>query len=364
MTSRAIDAAQRFFPASEITSLQPLSGGHIQQTFVLATVSGRWVLQRINRQVFPDVAALMQNIVRVSRHLRSGSLINLEVLLADDGQWYAQDAEGECWRMLVFIEQTRTFESVPEPEKVRAAARAFGHFATALRDLPSPRLHEVIPGFHATERRFEALQEAARMDRHGRAAQASRELALISKREPLATELARRGLPERVVHNDAKLGNVLFDAVTDEAVSVVDWDTVMPGLIAHDFGDMVRSMSTDAAEDEIDLAKVRVREDLFEALADGYLSGTAQWLSAAEREALLLGGKTIIFEQALRFLTDFLQGDVYYPVKKPQHNLDRCRTQLALLASLEQSEGALQKVIAACVARHSGRSDFHGSSCE
>ena len=223
------------------------------------------------------------------------------------------------------------------------------NFQSLLADLPPPRLHETIPDFHNTPLRLEALEGAVQADACGRVATAGREIACALDNRALAGALLdahkRGAIPERVVHNDAKLSNVLFDQSTGDTLCVVDLDTVMPGLTLYDFGDMVRSMTCTAAEDERDLRRVVVQMPLFTALARGYLEAAGPFLLPAERDHLVTAGKLITLEQGVRFLTDYLRGDTYYKTNCPGQNLDRCRAQFALLRSIEEVEHEMNAAI-------------------
>ena len=265
------------------------------------------------------------------------------------GEPYHRDVDGSYWRLYPFIESTRVHEVVETAEQAREAGRAFGAFQRLLADLPGPRLHETIPDFHNTPLRFEALERAVQADACNRAAAAKAEIEFAARHRVLAGLLLdahrRREIPERVVHNDAKISNVLFDQTTGEALCVTDLDTVMPGVALYDFGDMVRSMTCAAAEDETDLSKVEVRMPLFEALARGYLETAGAFLTPAERRQLVFAGKLITLEQGVRFLADFLNGDTYYKTQRPDHNLDRCRSQFKLLESIEQHEALMNRFV-------------------
>jgi aminoglycoside phosphotransferase (APT) family kinase protein len=254
------------------------------------------------------------------------------------------DAAGETWRLVPWIEGTRSVERAATEREARETARAFGRVLRQLADLPGPRLFETIPGFHDTPARVAAFERIVTEDRVGRAREALSEIEAILDRRPLAAALAARvadgELRERPAHNDAKIANVLFDAGTGEALCVVDLDTVMPGLALHDFGDLVRSGVSDSDEDERDLARVSVRPSFYEALAEGFVEGAGDALSPAERALLRTGAEVIVYEQALRFLGDYVDGDRYYKTARAGHNLDRARAQIALLASLEGGRAA------------------------
>jgi len=341
------DVVARFAIDAPVVAVEPFSGpaGHINASYVVTTHrGGRFFLQRLNRHVFPNLDALMQNVARVTRHVGGP----LRLVPTREGLACARDDQGDVWRLYGFIERAvaRAMASAADAER---AAGAFGAFQRALADLPGPRLHETIPQFHDTPRRLESFECAVQRDSAGRAAEARKEIAQVQGRRELAAVLVKAAasgtVPERIVHNDAKLANVLFDAASGEALCVVDLDTVMPGLALFDFGDLVRSMATRAAEDERDTSRVRLEPELFESIARGYVAATRELLTPAERELLVPAAQVIVFEQAVRFLIDHLEGDRYYRIARPGHNLDRCRTQLALLDALLAGERALEQIV-------------------
>lgn len=347
----------------------PYGSGHINDTFAVtfdqAGTVVRYILQRINARVFADVPALMDNIARVADHVaghadRSGQpdaiRQALRLVTTRDGRPFHRDDEGGCWRCYLFIERARTYDVIETPAQAAEAAAAFGRFQHLLVDLPGPRLHETIPDFHHTRRRFDRLQRAVAADAHGRSAAARAGIDFAAAREPMVDVLLRlreRGsIPERITHNDTKLNNVMLDDATGTGLCVIDLDTVMPGLALYDFGDLVRSATNPAAEDERDTARVVVRLDVFEALVGGYLATAGPFLTPAEIGHLVFAGRLITFEIGLRFLTDFLEGDVYFKTSRPGQNLDRARNQFALLRSMERAEPAMaalvERGIAAC----------------
>jgi Ser/Thr protein kinase RdoA (MazF antagonist) len=259
----------------------------------------------------------------------------LRVLRARDGRPWHVDDEGRVWRGFPFLEGTVSHERPAHAGQALEAARAFGRFAAGLADLPPPRLRTTIPGFHDLAGRRAALEAAAAADPLGRAGALARELdAARAAGEAIAAHVDESALPRRVVHNDCKLNNLLFDAERDEALCVVDLDTVMEGALSHDFGELARTATNPRPEDEPDPDTVRVELDLHEALARGYLEGAAPLLTAAELAALPFAGARMAFENAIRFLTDYLQGDVYFRIVRPSHNLDRHRSQLRLAERL------------------------------
>ena len=347
---RVAAAVAARFAIAEPASVEPFGGGHINDSWRVTGPDGRrWLLQRLNPRVFPDPGVVMENVARVTRHLgdsvrRDGmgdaDRRALAMVPARSGRSWVQEG-GACWRLFSFIEGSTSPAVVAGPEQAHAAARAFGEFQRRLVDLPAPPLHATITGFHDTPARLAALEAAASADCAGRVAGATAELAsaLSAERRGLAHALedARRSgaLRERVVHNDAKIANVLFDATTGEALCVVDLDTVMPGLAHYDYGDLIRSGAGTAAEDAPP-EQVAVRPDLIEALAAGFIEGSGDTLSREERALMPVAARVITFEQAVRFLTDHLDGDRYYRVMRPGQNLDRCRAQLALLDALDR----------------------------
>lgn len=337
----------------------PYGSGHINDTFLVTLAAPeRFILQRINRNIFPDVPALMDNIRRVTSHAahKLGQATApadrnrvLTLVPTRDGRPFLCDAAGDYWRIYDFIEGARTHDVLQEPAQARAAAFAFGQFQELLADLPAPRLHETIPFFHHTRKRFAALERAVSADPQGRVALAGPEIAAARERAAMADRLlgllAAGRIPERITHNDTKLNNVMLDDATGRAVCVIDLDTVMPGLALYDFGDMVRTATNAAAEDEIDPAKVQSRLPVFAALVEGYLAAAGRFLLPAEVDELVFSGRLLTFENGIRFLTDFLQGDTYYKIARPHQNLDRTRAQFALLRSMEAQAAEMEDLV-------------------
>jgi len=293
--------------------------------------------------------------VRVTEHLRAklsgsaeASRQALTVIPARDGRPYARDAVGNWWRMYLFIERARTYDLIENERQAYEAARAFARFQNQLADLPAPRLHETIPAFHNTLKRLDALEAAIAADAFGRKADVAAEIEFIeAHREQCGRLLARNAagdIPERITHNDTKINNVMLDDASGEGICVIDLDTVMPGLALYDFGDMVRSATAAAKEDERDLAKVGSRIGMFEALARGYLS-EARFLLPTEIEELAFSGRLITLTIGIRFLTDYLSGDVYFKTHRPGQNLDRCRTQLQMVRSMEAQSAAMETIV-------------------
>jgi aminoglycoside phosphotransferase (APT) family kinase protein len=358
--SKLLEISRQFQIYGDLLHAEPCKIGHINETYIATYNQGgiqvRYVHQRINTNVFKDPDAVMDNFVRVTSHqrrkldaqgARDASRRTITVIPTRNGRPYYRNGDGECWRTLVFVEGVRTFEAVETTVQAYEAGKAFGEFQELLVDLPGARLAETIPHFHNTRRRFMALQTAVQADRANRAREASREIQFALRQEKIVdvilNALAKKKIPERVTHNDTKFNNVMLDVVTGKAMCVVDLDTVMPGSALYDFGDMVRTTTSPTLEDELDLAKVQIRLPMFKALARGYLESAGTFLTRAERSLIAFSGKLITFTIGIRFLTDYLCGDTYFRVHRPQHNLDRARTQFKLVESIEKQEATMQK---------------------
>jgi Ser/Thr protein kinase RdoA (MazF antagonist) len=358
----ALAVAREFDLAGEVVAASPYGSGHINDTYKVDMKPGhgpaRYVLQRINHHVFRQPDELMANVERVCAHAYAklkqagtpdADRRTLRLLPTQSGRAWHIDAAGNRWRCYHFIEGATGHDVVRSPAQAQAAAQAFGAFQALLADLPGERLRETIPDFHHTPARFARFQSALAKDNHGRAAAAGPEIAFALARAhevSVVVDALRAGrLPERVTHNDTKLNNVLLDDVTQEGVCVIDLDTVMPGSVLYDFGDLVRTSTSPAAEDEPDLSKVRLQLPMFEALVRGYLSSARGFLTPGEKELLPFAGKLITFEIGLRFLTDWLEGDTYFKIKRPTHNLDRLRTQFKLVESIEAQLPAMQAIV-------------------
>ncbi len=349
-------AAREFQFSGEVLGLKPHGTGHINDTFLVTCRAPgepiRYILQHINRRVFHDPVAVMQNIERVTTHLAAqaagqpdGERRSLHLVPARDGRNWHADRNGEMWRAYRAIENARTYETATSAGQAFQAARAFGHFQRQLSSLPPPRLNETIPDFHSTPKRFALLEQAVAADVAGRAALAAPEIEFARLRQSITGILLDAHLPERITHNDTKFNNVLLDDKTGEAVCVIDLDTVMPGLALYDFGDMVRTTTSPANEDERDLKLVTMQFPMFEALVRGYLETAGAFLTPAERRLLAFSGKLITFEIGIRFLTDYLSGDTYFKVHRDGHNLDRCRTQFKLVESIERQEEKMNRLV-------------------
>ena len=321
----------------------PHGNGHINDTFRVECDNGRWyTLQQINTTVFQNPVELMQNIQAVTAYLSMRVSDPREVLslipTRDDNTFVADD-KGRYWRMFAFVRDSVCLDRVETPEQFYEGAVAFGRFQNRLADFPIGSLVETIPHFHDTPFRLAALQKAIREDVCGRVKSVESEIDFILGREAFThtfTDLQERGeLPLRVTHNDTKINNVLFDAATLRGLCVIDLDTVMPGLAVNDFGDAIRYGANTAAEDEPDTEKVHIHLPFYEAYMRGYLSTCSESLTQQEKELLPFGAKMMTLEVAIRFLMDYLMGDTYFKIHRPKQNLDRCRSQLALVRDME-----------------------------
>ena len=315
------------------------------------------ILQRMNKDVFADPEALMENIVGVTSYLRKKIEENggdpdretLNVIPAGDGKSYYKDSQGDYWRAYKFITDATSYDKVEKPEDFYQSAVAFGNFQCLLADYPAHELHETIKDFHNTKIRFQAFKKAVEEDVMGRAASVKKEIDFVLQHEDVADYLCdlleKKEIPLRVTHNDTKLNNIMIDDKTGKGICVIDLDTVMPGLAIHDFGDSIRFGASTAAEDEQDLSKVSCSMELFELYTRGFIEGCAGKLTDREIELLPMGAKTMTFECGMRFLTDYLQGDTYFKIHREGHNLDRCRTQFKLVEDMENKWYTMNEIV-------------------
>ena len=326
--------------------------GHINRTYLVITDRPqRYILQRISRAAFHNIPALMQNIAAVTAFLAERSddpRASLHLVPTREGGLWHQDSEGEYWRVYDFIEDSICLQAPESAEDFYQSAVAFGSFQHMLQDFPADTLYETIPAFHNTPDRYRIFHEILADDRLGRAAGVQREIDFVLACEDEAGSLLRmlrRGeLPLRVTHNDTKLNNVMLDSKTRKALCVIDLDTVMPGLVAYDFGDSIRFGAATAAEDERNLAKVGLDLELYRRFAEGFIPACGA-LTKEEIETLPLGAKLMTLECGLRFLTDYLDGDHYFSIARPGHNLDRARTQFRLVAETERRWDEIRSII-------------------
>jgi Ser/Thr protein kinase RdoA (MazF antagonist) len=355
--TRLQQLAARFALRGDFLSARRFGDGHINETLRVKTTEEEYILQRVSSAVFHHPEQVMENIERVIAFFTRAIIARggdprretLSLVPLKEGGTYYIDEAGDAWRVYLFIANTVSY-NLPENEEIfRAAAQAFGAFQLSLCDYPADTLHETIPHFHDTPARFAQLMEAAERNAAGRLDGVQAEMEFARRREPFTHVLIRQlqsgRLPLRVTHNDTKLNNVLMDADTGEGVCVIDLDTVMPGLCAYDFGDAIRFGANTALEDEPDLDKVSLSMPLFAAYARGYLEKAASILNAAEIDSLALGAKMMTYECGIRFLADYLNGDTYFRVAYPEHNLVRARNQFRLV---EHMEAHMEEMIEIC----------------
>lgn len=346
-------------------NVKQLHDGHINNTYLFSFLKEnkkiiKYLVQELNTYVFKQPEALMQNVVGVTEHMRKYVIENggdierecLYVIFAKSGKPYYIDSEGRFWRCYNFIENAHSCQSVESPEIFFNAAKAFGKFQHILADYPIEKLSETIPNFHNTVSRFADFQKAVSDNISGRACNAEAEIEFVLAREKdcsvLVDMLNAKELPVRVTHNDTKLNNVMFDNETNEGICVVDLDTVMPGLSLYDFGDSIRFGANTAAEDEKDLSKVSLNLENFAAYTLGYLSTAGESLTENEINQLVFSAKLMTLECGMRFLGDYLNGDVYFKTAYPEHNLVRSRTQFELVADIERKSEQMRQIVEDC----------------
>ena len=357
------DAVYAFGFGPQCSYVKPFGEGHINETYAVympgteGTDVPRYVLQRVNIHVFKNPAQVMENIFSVTEYLREvirkeGGDLDRETLSyikTKSGDTYFEDADGQPWRCLHYVPNSICHQTVEEPQQFYQSARSFGHFLKQLGDYPAEDLYETIPRFHDTVKRFRDFSEAVRKDVKNRAGQCREEIDFALAREAdcgvLMKQLQEGVLPLRVTHNDTKLNNILFDADTDQGLCIIDLDTIMPGLAANDFGDSIRFGASTAEEDEPDLSKVHFDVHLYELYVKGYLEMAREVLTPAEIDSLPWGARLMTLECGMRFLADYLQGDVYFKTAYPEHNLVRARTQFRLVKEMEEQFDSMYEIL-------------------
>ncbi len=334
--------------------------GHINETLLIKTAEKEcddYILQKVNHYVFRDVEGLMQNMQRVTEHIRSKLKLDAQadikrnvitIIPAKDGKLFYKDESGGYWRILLFIDGGHSYDIVDSPQKAYMGGRAFGNFQKLLSDFPPPPLVETIPDFHNIEMRLQTFFRTVEEDPQGRAAEVKEEISHVEKRQDEMKTIYNLGkagkIPLRITHNDTKFNNILFDD-RDNVLCILDLDTVMPGYIHYDFGDAIRTGANTGAEDDEDLSRVSLDINLFKAYAQGFLEETHSFLNQHEIDNLAFSAKLFAFSQALRFLTDYIAGDVYYKIHYAKHNLQRTKAQFALLFSMEEQYEEMRKII-------------------
>lgn len=336
---------------SPIVSCEPYGNGVINKTYLAKSQNGkRYILQKLSQEAFKNIPALMENIRKVTDYLGEKNGENSPVILpvkTKNGGICIENEDG-YYRMTPYAENTIAYDAVESLEDFYKTALGFGKFISALKDFPADSLVETIPNFHNTPDRYRIFHEALERDSAGRKKEVQKEIDFLLEREAemglLQRERESGKIPSRVTHNDTKLNNILFDADSKKPAYVIDLDTVMPGLSLYDYGDCVRFGAATAAEDEPDTEKMEINLDLYRVFTRGFLEA-CQGLTKREIELLPLGAKTITVELAMRFLTDYLNGDTYFAIKYPEHNLVRCRAQEKLALSMEKNWEAMQSIL-------------------
>ena len=361
---QVLAVCDRFAFGGAVTDLKVCGNGHINSTYIITVDGGkRYILQILNTAIFKDPVGVMNNIVAVTNHIRAGLAQNgedtergtMRVVLTESGANGYTDSEGRFWRAYDFVEGTICRLTVDSPETFSRVGEAFGDFQRRLSDFDASRLIESIPNFHNTKKRYADFLAAVERNAAGRVDSVRDEIQFITDRADkcsLVVDALESGdLPLRVTHNDTKLSNILLDESTEEAACIIDLDTVMPGASLYDFGDSIRTGAASAAEDEPDLEKVHFLPDMFKAYARGFIQGTGGALTETELQMLPDGGYIITLEQAVRFLGDYLDGDTYYHIDYPEHNLVRARTQLKLVADMESHMSDLRAFVEGLIER-------------
>ncbi len=360
MASHLKEISESFKISGAFDSAVPIGSGHIHDTYLVTTTDrtgDQYVLQRLNDKVFKNIPQLQINIERVTGHIRSrlskiqGSDIRRECLTIIDslgGHSWIKDKDLNYWRMYYYIPRHKAYDIVDSPAKAFEGGRAVGRFQAMLSDLGGEPLFETIPWFHDIEKRLETFFIKVKADPVGRAGKVKKEVNFIIKRAEemkVILRLGREGkIPLRITHNDTKFNNILFDE-NDKALCIIDLDTVMPGYVHYDFGDAIRTATNMASEDEADLSKVRMNIELYRAYSEGYLSETSDTLNSVEKDWLAFAPRLITYTQAVRFLTDYLDGDTYFKIHHEHHNLQRTRAQFRLIESMEEQYNEMKKII-------------------
>ncbi len=359
--AKKTEALDAFGLPGRVISCEKYGNGHINDTFLAVFDENgsekKYILQRMNQEVFKDPDKLMNNIVLVTDFLKKKIIERggdperetLNPLRTRGGDAFYKDSIGSCWRMYRFITDALSLDQVRSPEDFYQSAVTFGRFSGQMAEFDASQLIETIPDFHNTPKRYEAFTAAVMADVCGRAAKVREEIAFYEAHRAdmqyCADELKKGLIPLRVTHNDTKLNNIMLDAKTGRGICVIDLDTVMPGLSVFDFGDSIRFGANTAAEDETDLEKVKLSTELFEIYVKGYLEGCNGALTDEEIRLLPYGAKNMTLECGMRFLTDYLQGDTYFMVHRKDHNLDRTHTQMHLVMDMERKWKEMQEIV-------------------
>ena len=329
--------------------LSVLGEGLINDTYLISSVNSsnedKFVLQKINKIVFTEPEKLMNNLIKINLHLAKKGSNHLQLIESKDDRLYFVDENTDYWRITKYLENTRTLFTVDKPEIAYEAAKSYGKFLNDIHDLSIADIYETIPGFHSYSNRITQFKRSIETDKLDRLRHCQKEKDLIFDKQKYIDTFYELNLPIRVIHSDTKLTNILFDAESYRGRLVIDLDISMPGSVLYDYGDMIRSFTNTLQEDDPNLDEVDVKLDIFEQLTRGFLESTKSFISDKEAENLILGAKLVILIQAIRNLTDYLFGDVYYKTNYEDHNLHRAQNQLQLLQMLEYHDKALQEMV-------------------
>ncbi len=341
---------------------KPFGSGHINDTLLVtfnqAGEEVSYIFRKINKNVFKNPEAVIDNTLLVTDHIRnkleqenkndiSRNVVTL--VKAKNNKYYYVDENDDYWAALLFIKNAYTVDYVDTKDQAYKASKAFGKFTKQLSDIDSSKIKETIPNYHNLKSRLQIFDDVVEADVAARVGFVSKEIADVDKNRNLADKIAillnDGSLPIRIIHNDTKINNVMLDEETNKGLAVIDLDTVMPGTVLYDFGDMIRSSGSPVEEDETDISKINMRKNIFEAIVEGYLSELKDVLTDVEIENLVYGVEIIVYEQAVRFLTDYIMNDVYYSIKYEDHNLVRARNQFALLDDIQKQKSEMEKIV-------------------
>lgn len=344
-------AATKFSFDGNINEIVEFGNGHINDTYLVTTTTEKYILQKMNTNIFKEPVEVLENIENVTRHLKNKIIenngdINRETLTLiqtlDNSNHYV-DELNNYWRAYNYINNATSYDKVLSKDDFYESAYSFGNFQSMLADFDASKLRETIKDFHNTAKRFETFLSSVEKDVKERKELVEKEIEFVINHKDLTTVL--NGMPLRVTHNDTKLNNIMIDNDTHKGICVIDLDTVMPGLAVNDFGDSIRFGASTGAEDEIDLSKIECDLDLFDCYTKGFILGCNGRLTQKEIEMLPYGALVMTYECGMRFLTDYLDGDVYFKISREKHNLDRARTQFKLVDDMLKKLNKMKAIV-------------------